>query len=74
MVQVSKDEFYKIMNPLDVHPYSQREEDRGDGLARYKSVWKLRNGTLVGESSPGTRIDGGHEVYKVVASRVSSDT
>lgn len=47
--EVSKEDFYKVIDPLDVFPSPQ---GRWDDLGGYKNIWKLRNGELVGVSEP----------------------
>ena len=47
--EVSKEDFFKVIGPLDVNPYPQ---GKWDDLGGYKSLWKLRNGELVGVSEP----------------------
>lgn len=47
--EVSKEDFYKVIDPLDVVPSPQ---GKWDDLGGYKNIWKLRNGELVGVSEP----------------------
>ena len=47
--EVSKEDFFKVIDQLDVIPYPQ---GKWDDLGGYKSIWKLRNGELVGVSEP----------------------
>jgi len=51
MKPVTKEEFYKQVGPLDVHPSIQ------PGPYPYTSLWKLRHGQTVGKSVG--RIEGG---------------
>lgn len=47
--EVSKEDFFKVIGPLDVNPYPQ---GKWDNLGGYKNLWKLRNDKLVGISEP----------------------
>ena len=49
--EVSKEDFFKVIDPLDVIPYPQ---GKWDDLGGYKNILKLRNGELVGVSEPKT--------------------
>lgn len=42
-VSVTKDEFYAVMNPMNVHPRPERDA----------SYWETPNRTLIGKSQPG---------------------
>lgn len=46
--KVSKDAFYAVMNPLDVHPRVQIETLRQSG---HVSIWEMRNRQVVGRST-----------------------
>ncbi len=46
--QVTKQEFYNTMNPLDVIPSPQGNYDDING--GYLTFWKLRNDKIIGES------------------------
>jgi hypothetical protein len=48
MKTVTKDEFFAAVGKLDVHPCPQR----------MKTLWKLRNGKIVGVSTPGWKCVG----------------
>lgn len=54
MREVSKDEFYAAMGPLDVHPSVANPE---------YTVWELRDRTVVGRSYPGWRRPCGERRY-----------
>lgn len=49
MAEVTKDWFFEVMNPQDVHP-SSINSPRWHPVLGYRSDWKLRNGALVGVS------------------------
>jgi hypothetical protein len=53
MKYTSKAEFFKAMNPLDVHPHPQ-------GPYPYTTLWKLRCGRLIGKSV--ARVERGREM------------
>ncbi|MAM39013.1 MAG: hypothetical protein CL949_11070 [Erythrobacter sp.] len=53
---VSKDEFFAVMGPLDVHPNNERDITH----------WRLRDRTLVGQSEPGWMPDGKPNRYFII--------
>ncbi len=57
MKTVTKEEFFKAVSHLDVHP-SIRHKRWATGTG-YESDWKLRNGTVIGYTCKG--------VYKLAA-------
>lgn len=57
MRKISKDEFYKMVGPLDVHPSIQ------PGPWPYTSLWKLRNTREVVGKSVG-HADGSCDYFR----------
>lgn len=55
MVEVSYEEFFAVMNPLDVHPSLSHSDAY--------SVWELRDRTVVGRSYPGWKNPGDPKHY-----------
>ncbi len=54
MIEVTKEQFYKIMGPLDVHPRVERDT----------TYWELRNRQLVGKTRG--YMSEGPETYNVL--------
>jgi hypothetical protein len=50
MHEVTREQFFSLLNDMDVHPYPVGEPCR---LAGYTSHWKTRSGELVGKSNGG---------------------
>jgi hypothetical protein len=46
MKKVTKEQFFEVIGPLDVHPSMQSPEF---------TEWKLRTGQIIGKSIPGWR-------------------
>lgn len=57
MKTVTKEEFFKAVSHLDVHPWIRHQ--RYDSVMGYESDWKLRNGPVIGYTCKG--------VYKLAA-------
>lgn len=51
-VEVSRDDFYRAVGPLNVHPRAEREA----------SYWETPNRDLIGKSTPGY-LCAGHKAY-----------
>lgn len=69
MVAVSYDQFYAVINPLDVSPSVEHSPDY--------SVWELRNRTVVGRTYPGWKHSGNPnnpKRYYLIAARAPQES
>jgi len=58
MKAVSKEAFFKVMNPLNVHPHPR-------GNWPYTSYWELRNRKLVGKTIPAEKYPHENKYYLI---------